>query len=125
MGIFDLFKPRKRNNPEDDFVVTITDSFVKVEYPGWETSQIRWDDIREIKLINTDEGPWMPDIWLALIGDNGKCFVPHMAKGFDEIHDIIAKYEGFNSENVGRSMTCADNAEFLLWVKADMPDKGT
>jgi hypothetical protein len=117
MGLLDLFKPRKRRNPGDDFVVTITDVFVKVEYPSWETAQILWEDIREIKLINTDQGPWLPDIWLALIGENGKCFVPHGAKGFDEIHDIIAKYDGFNDENFGISMTRTDNVEFVLWVK--------
>ncbi len=125
MGIFDLFKPRKRKDPEDDFVVTITDVFVKVEYPKWEAAQVSWEDIREIKLINTDVGPVMPDIWLVLIGENGKCIVPHGAKGFDEIYDIIAKYEGFNSENFGRSMTCTDNAEFLLWVKTEAPNNGT
>jgi hypothetical protein len=117
MGIFDLFKPRKRKNPEDDFVVTITDDYVKVEYPGWETTQISWEDILEIKLINTDAGPVMPDIWLVLIGENGKCIVPHGAKGFDEIYDIIAKYKGFNSENFGKSMTCTNNVEFLLWAR--------
>jgi hypothetical protein len=125
MGILDLFKRKKRKDPEDDFVVTITDVFVKVEYPKWEAAQVSWEDIREIKLINTYAGPIMPDIWLVLIGENGKCIVPHGAKGFDEIYDIIAKYKGFNNENVIKSMACTDNAEFLLWVKTEAPNGGT
>jgi hypothetical protein len=117
MGIFDLFKRKKRKDPEEDFVVTITDVFVKVEYPKWEAAQVSWEDIREIKLINTDAGPVMPDIWLVLIGENGKCIVPHGARRFDEIYDIIAKYKGFNNENFIKSMTCTDNTEFILWVR--------
>ena len=40
-----------------------------------------------------------------------------MARGFDEVYEIISKYEGFNFENWGKSMTCTDNAEFPIWIK--------
>jgi hypothetical protein len=102
-------------NPEDDFVVTITDSLVRVEHPVRKTEDIYWKDIQEISLINTDAGPVSPDIWLALIGENSGCLIPQGAKGYDEVYDIVSKYEGFNFENVIRSMACADNARFLLW----------
>ncbi|MFL9483394.1 hypothetical protein ACI6Q2_11500 [Chitinophagaceae bacterium LWZ2-11] len=117
MGFFDkLFKPQKPKALRDlgeDYKVTITDEFVTVEYP--ETEQVMWEDIQEIKLINTDAGPWQIDIWLSLSGKEGKCLIPMEAKGYDEVYEIVSKYEGFNFENVGRSMTCTDNAEFLLW----------
>ena len=38
-------------NPEDDFVITITDKLIKVEHPRRETEQILWKDINKIKLI--------------------------------------------------------------------------
>lgn len=118
MGFWDnLFKKKTYKNPEDDFVVTITEAFINVEHPNLKTDQIHWANIEEIKLRNTDSGPWMPDVWLTLIGKDEICLIPQGAKGFDEVYDIVSKYEGFNFENAIKSMTCTDNAEFDLWAK--------
>ena len=118
MGFFKkLFTPRKPYNPEAEFIITVTDVFVQVEHPKATSSMIRWGDIQEIKLINTEDGPWLPDLWLILMGASGNCVIPHGANGFDDVFDRISKYEGFNLENFGKSMTCADNAEFHLWSR--------
>jgi hypothetical protein len=117
MKFLNIFKRPTRKQPEDDFIVTITDASVKVEYPAWPTEEIPWNDIQTIKLINTDAGPVLPDIWLVLASDKGKCIIPHGSKGFDEVYERVSKYEGFDFENFGKSMTCTDNAEFILWLK--------
>ncbi len=118
MGFFDnLFKKRKPKNPEDDFHVTITDTLIRVEHPVRKTEQVLWENIQEIKLINTNQGPWLPDVWLALLGEEDGCLIPQGVKGFDEVYDIVSKYDGFNFENAIKSMTCTDNAEFNLWTK--------
>ncbi|MEO6254913.1 MAG: hypothetical protein ABIO79_16500 [Ferruginibacter sp.] len=121
MGLFDkLFKKRELKKPyapEEDYVVTITGTNIRVEHPERETEQVMWDNIQEIKLINTDEGPWLPDVWLALIGKEDGCIIPLGTKGYNEVYDIVSKYEGFNFENVTNSMRCTDNAEFPLWAK--------
>jgi hypothetical protein len=111
-----LFKKRKKN-PEDEFTVVINQNFVRVDHPARKTEIIEWKDIKEIKLINTDEGPLLPDVWLRLIGETSGCLIPQGAKGYDEIYEIVSKYEGFNFENVIKSMSCTDNAEFNLWAK--------
>jgi len=112
-----LLKKQIYKNPEDDFVVTITDSFIQVEHPELKTNQIHWNNIEEIKLRNTDSGPWMPDIWLTLIGKDEICLIPQGAKGYAAVYDIVSKYEGFNFENAIKSTACTDNAEFHLWTK--------
>ena len=118
MSFFDkLFKKAKSINPEDDYIVTITEKDIKVEHPERKTEQISWEDIQSIKLINTDDGPWLPDVWLALLGNGTGCLIPRGAKGFDEVYDIVSKYDGFNFENFIKSMSCSDNAEFDLWAK--------
>jgi hypothetical protein len=118
MGIFDgILIKSEPHNPEDDFVVTITDTFVRVEHPQRKTEQVLWENIEQIKLFNTDQGPWLPDVWLGLMGKEDGCLIPHGAKGFDAVFDIVSKYEGFNLDNFIESMSCTDNAEFLLWTK--------
>lgn len=118
MGLLDrFFNNSKSINPEDQFKVTITESFVQLEHPARRTEMIHWVDIKQIKLINTDKGPWLPDLWLALLGDNNGCLIPQGAKGYDEVYDIVSKYRGFNFENVIKSIRCTDNAEFQLWTR--------
>ncbi len=94
---------RKPKNPEDDFIVTITNELIKIEHPDRKTEQIFWQNIKQIKLINTDSGPWLPDVWLTLLGENEGCLIPQGANGYDEVYDIVSKYDGFNFENVGLS----------------------
>ena len=112
-----LFSKPTRKNPEDDFKVTINDELVKVEHPMRKTEQIAWKNIEQIKLINTEEGPWLPDVWLNLLGQNEGCLIPQGAKGYDEVYNVVSKYEDFNFENVIKSLSCTDNAEFDLWTK--------
>ena len=118
MGIIDkIFGNPKPKNPEDDYLITLTDELIRVEHPRRKTEQIFWKDINEIRLVNTDEGPLLPDVWLTLIGDTSGCLIPQGAKGFDTVYDIISKYDNFNFENVIKSMACTDNEQFFLWAK--------
>ena len=120
MGLFDkLFKRQPTKSPEEEYSVTITEEYIQVEHPRVRTGKVLWKNINSIKLVNTDEGPWNPDIWLIVIGENEDegCVIPHGAKGIDEIYEVISKYENFNFENFGKSMTTAENAEFDLWTK--------
>ena len=116
MGIFDKLFGKKKN-PEDYFTVTITDEMIKVEHPGRKTEQVNWKDIVEIRMINTSAGPAMPDVWLALMGGENGCLIPQGAKGYKEVYDIVSKYDGFDFNNVIKSMGCSDDAQFLLWKK--------
>ncbi|HSY77454.1 MAG TPA: hypothetical protein VK890_11385 [Bacteroidia bacterium] len=112
-----IFGKRKARNPEDDFIVTITDELVKIEHPERKTETVYWKDLKAVKLINTDVGPFLPDVWLMLIGNTSGCLIPQGAKGCEEVYNIVSKYENFNFENVIESMKCTGNQEFLLWVK--------
>ena len=98
--------------------MTITEEFVKIEHPQRKTEMVRWDDIVEIWFINTDEGPAAPDVWLTLVGSESGCLIPTSdCGGYDQVYDIVSKYEGFDFQNVIASMSCAHNARFLLWRK--------
>ena len=112
-----LFSSTKRKEPEDYYETTITEEFVRVEHPKRETEQILWKDIEAIKLINTDAGPAAPDIWLALLGKNSGCLIPHGSVGFENVYVIISKYDNFDFENFTNSMRSTENEEFLLWKR--------
>ena len=107
----------KDRQPEDLYEVEITDSLVKVTHPSRPIETINWTEIQEIKLVNTNEGPFLPDVWLILTGNNKGCSIPQGSDGWDKVYDIISKYEGFNFESVIESASCAENKTFELWKK--------
>ncbi|MCP9768074.1 hypothetical protein EGI22_09125 [Lacihabitans sp. LS3-19] len=118
MGILNkLFGIKTSKNPEDDYLVFISEEFIKVEHPKRKTEQIFWKNIETIKLINTDTGPFAPDIWLTLMGKTEECLIPQGTKGFEEVYEIVSKYKDFNFENFIKSMSCTENSEFVLWTK--------
>ena len=94
MSFFDKLFRTKKSQPEDEFIVTLTNEQVTVSYHKWPTTSVKWKDINTILLINTDEGPLLPDVWLTLISDDSKCMIPQGSKGFDDVYEIVSKYEG-------------------------------
>lgn len=117
MGFFSNLFTQKLEHPEDYYKITITEEFVQIEHPNIKTEQIAWSDIETVKLVNTDKGPWAPDVWLNLIGKNSNCMIPQGAKGYDEVYEIVSEYENFDFQKVGESMTCTENRHFTLWER--------
>ena len=111
------------NKWEDDFLITITDDLVRVEHPTRKTEEIFWKDIKEISYLNTDAGPFAPDLWLILTGDNNGCLIPHGTEGCEKVYDIVSKYNGFDFENVIEAMSSSENKQFLLWRKEENENK--
>lgn len=104
-----------QKHPVDYYETEITDVYVKVTHPERKDEQIDWDEIEEIKLINTDEGPFLPDVWLVLMGNGKGCAIPQGSEGWDMVYDVVSTYEGFNFGNVIKSAVCSDNETFELW----------
>ncbi|MDO8367920.1 MAG: hypothetical protein Q7T20_14055 [Saprospiraceae bacterium] len=118
MGFFSkLFGQKTVSNPGDKFITTVTDKYVRVEHPTRKPEEIQWKNIKEIRLVNTDKGPFAPDIWLILIGENDGCSIPHGNKGYEQVYDIVSKYDSFDFENVIKSMSSINNEQFLLWTR--------
>jgi hypothetical protein len=93
MKIFDRLFNYQRLQPEDEYTVTITRETVSVYYPDWSsTESVNWKEIHTILLMNTVEVPWLPDVWLTLINNGGKCMIPHGGQGFEQVYDKVSKY---------------------------------
>jgi len=130
MGLFDKFRktnkseseartaePFRSDSEKHSWNVIITNESLRVEHPNKIVEEIRWGDIKAIWLENTDKGPAVSDIWLVLAGTDGGCVLPTDCDGYEDVYNIISKYPGFDFQAVIDSMTCADNARFILWQK--------
>ena len=106
------------SNPEFEYKVTITDEFVRVYHPDQKTQEISWAAVKKISLVNTGDGPFLPDVWLTLSGDDAICSIPQGSPGYDEVYEIVSKYPGFDFNNVINSMLSTGKEEFSLWTKS-------
>lgn len=114
--INNFFKIFSKNQiSEDDYVITISNDNFSVEHLRNPKITIKWNELVDIKLINTDKGPFENDVWLVLNGRFNQCVIPNNCKGYEEIFNIVSKFDNFNFENVIKSMTSTGNEEFLLW----------
>ena len=119
--ISSLFVQKKVWNPENDFVIMLTDESITVIRPGRVKEMIRWDDVRSISVITTDEGPFLPDVWFVLQGNDGQCQFPQGAPKADEAYERISLFDGFDFETFIKSMSSTENARFLLWQQQPGP----
>ena len=120
MGLFNFWKQKlneSRKQPEDFYDILITNELVSISHPRFGKEAILWKEIDQIKIITTNEGPFLPDLWIGLFGKMNKCRLPQGAKGYDEVYDIISMYENFNFENMIAAATSTDNNEFLVWER--------
>jgi hypothetical protein len=75
-------------------------------------------NLQKISIITTDEGPFFDDVGLALffidtilvLPSEHSCYKKMLFNSFSDVLTI-------NYENVIKASTCAENAEFILWIR--------
>jgi hypothetical protein len=112
MSIFNFF-----SRPKAQERVTFTSEEVVRVRPGGIEERIRWDDLHEVVILTTDEGPWLEDVFFLLIASDGKsgCAVPQSSDGCKELLERLQQLPGFDNKAVINAMGSASNAKFLCW----------
>lgn len=104
-------------NPEAAFVVKVTAEGVSCSRPGGLVEAVAWDDLKEVSLVTTDEGPFAVDVMWLLVGEHGGCVVPQGATGEDLLLERLQSLEGFDNEAVIEAMGSVENRKFVCWQK--------
>lgn len=76
---------------------------------------VRWDDLQEVVILTTDEGPLRDDVFWILKGTSGGCAVPSEADGMDALLRRLQRLPGFDDAAVIRAMGCTANEAFVRW----------
>ncbi len=107
-----LFNPR----PKPD-CVTFDDIAITRTLPDGKTETVRWDDLQEVGIITTDEGPFDEDIYWMLTGSKGGCAVSGGAQGMKELLERLQKLPSFDNEVVIKAMGSTKNDKFQCWKR--------
>jgi hypothetical protein len=79
------------------------------------TETVRWDELQEVGIVTTDQGPFVDDVFFVLLGETGGCAVPSDAKGMKELLARLQQLPGFDNEAVIKAMGSTTNAKFVCW----------
>ncbi|OGC18746.1 hypothetical protein A2526_02315 [candidate division WOR-1 bacterium RIFOXYD2_FULL_36_8] len=112
-----LFKKNKLNY-ESEFVVEYNNQGIGVRHPKHDYEYIKWNDVNQIMVITTDQGPMLCDLWIVLSGDNTSCSIPQGATGFDKLFDAFKKFDNFRWKSFFDAMASTNNNKFICWEKS-------
>ncbi|HZE96224.1 MAG TPA: hypothetical protein VE981_04285 [Planctomycetota bacterium] len=57
-------------------MIRIDDWGVRRELSAGEREEVSWEDLTEVSIVTTDDGPFVEDVFYRLAGRQGGCLVP-------------------------------------------------
>lgn len=109
---------RRMSRPER---VTFDEQRIERHMPNGTIESISWEEIDEVGILTTDEGPFVDDVfWLMTNSTRTKgCAPSNAAEGFSSLLERLQTLPGFNNEAVIRAMGSTDGAYFLVWRREE------
>ncbi|HZA80839.1 MAG TPA: hypothetical protein VFC13_05125, partial [Actinomycetes bacterium] len=105
--------------PDPDRVV-VDQVGVRRRLPDGRQEAVGWDDLVEVAIRTTPEGPWQEDVFFLLTGrDGGGVAVPHGEAIERDLLGWLQALPGFDHQQVVEAMTCAEDALFVCWRRPD------
>ena len=101
--------------PESGFTVSVTEKEVTCARPDGTVERVAWEDLQSVELVNTDEGPFVTDVFWVLNGSSGGCAIPQGATGEAALLARLQGLAGFDNGAVIAAMSRSDNHRTLCW----------
>jgi hypothetical protein len=78
--------------------------------------QIAWDDLLEVAVVTTSDGPFAEDVFFVLEGTNGtSCVVPQSVPESARLLEVLQRLPGFDNDTFIRAMTSTGDERFICW----------
>jgi hypothetical protein len=100
-------------------VVEVDQAGVSSRRPGGLTESVLWEDLSAVFIETTDQGPFEPDLFWILVGEDSGCVVPIGAVGEEDLLNALQGLPGFDNEAVMAAMTSVTNQRFTCWKRKD------
>jgi hypothetical protein len=108
---------------KSQFIVRLSESRVECERPDGEVEAVCWDDLQQVELLNTDEGPWLPDVFWVLHGTHGGCVIPWGATGGSELMERLQRLPDFDNAVILDGAASTRNETRVCWTRKKPPSR--
>ena len=97
--------------------VTFDDTSVRRVSPEGGVEEVTWDDLTEVKIVTTAEGPFGEDVYWMLAGADGEGLAVPGESVTDGLLDRFQALEGFDNDQMILAMSSTDEAQFVCWQR--------
>jgi hypothetical protein len=105
--------------------IQIDDHGVRRELPGGKVEQVAWDDLWEVVVRTTGDGPFAEDVFFVLAGEDGTgCVVPQGAPESTRLLERLQRLPGFDNAALIRAMSSTEEARFVCWRRSPGAGEG-
>jgi hypothetical protein len=96
--------------------IRIDDHGVLRELDGGKVEEVSWDDLQEVGVLTTGDGPFGEDFLFVLVGRNGTgCVIPQGAPESPALLERLQRLPGFDNEALIQATCSTDEAKFVCW----------
>jgi hypothetical protein len=89
---------------------------VRRELDYGKVEAVSWDDLQEVGVLTTSDGPFAEDVFFVLIGRDGTwCVIPQGAPESTPLLERLQRLPGFDNEALIEAMTSTRDAKFVCW----------
>lgn len=118
--MFDLLKKffSELSKPRLSEEFFLDESGLRREISDGTVESVKWDELKKITIVTTDQGPYVEDVFFVLEAEKGGTIVSQEWACKISLLERLAEFPGFDNEAVIRAMGCTDNNSFLCWQRA-------
>jgi hypothetical protein len=80
--------------------------------------KVAWEDLQEVSVMTTDQGPFADDVYFVLLGASGSgCVIPQSTPESGAVLERLQQLPGFDNEAFIRALGSTENATFTCWKR--------
>ncbi len=99
--------------------ITVDDAGVRRTLSDGKVQAVTWEDLMEVSIVTTSDGPFAEDVFFVLVGRNDTgCVIPHGAPESEVLMQKLGHLPGFDYEPAIRAMSSAVDAKFVCWRRS-------
>ena len=95
--------------------LSVNDTGIIHDLGNGSVDEVRWDDLRRVEILTTDEGPFLEDFFWVLHGSAGGVVLDASDVERFGLLSRLQQLPGFDNEAVIRASCSTENARFLCW----------
>jgi hypothetical protein len=112
-----LFKPVSMMSPYFQTNYWLHGRIFSVKRPFGKMVSMQIDELDEIGIETTDQGPFAEDVFLILKRDEMRLRIGDPHPIFKQFMDVFGSLEGFDWRPFNEAMSCTDNRYFPCWKR--------
>ena len=85
-------------------------------------NEFNLNDLQKLSILTTDQGPVSDDVAMALFINDAIIVLPSEHSCYREFYDSLSERTDYDYGKVIEAMSCAENAEFIVWEKREEVD---